>query len=385
MNAPLVDVGPYAVSVAVVTHRARSGMLAAFERSWPDVRFTAHSGGAAVPSPDDALTGVLSAWRAVGTGATHHLVLQDDVSLCPGFLDQLATSLSADPGRTFSMFTEWGSKTAQVVRIAALTGAGWAGVGDPWLPAPAVVMPAATARGFAGYLAEQLSLGEKRDAFLLLSYLDTLGQQALISVPNLVEHDVPFRPSLLPNGKVRGPRRTGALAGARVPAWPAEIVPLPAELPYHSPHDLVASVLSDWDGDYGWTAVPVFEWLGARGLSEAVLSELFAEGVGLAGVTPDRCPVGYDSVRESWLSAFGVGWIIAETGRTLLGPAADPWQRELADTALRTMAAGPFRRVLAPALLDEWAAQAVPLLRVALEQGGAARHRSTWAGAAPAT
>jgi hypothetical protein len=116
-----------------------------------------------------------------------------------------------------------------------------------------------------------------------------------------------------------------------------------------------------------------------------VLGELFAEGGGRAGVRPDSGPVGYDSVREVWLSAFTLGWVIAAAGRTLLGADADPWQRELADTALRTMAAGPFRRVLAPALLEAWAAQAVPLLEVALQQGGAALRRNASAGAAMAT
>lgn len=362
--------GPFRVSTAVVSHPRRAGDVARLRGHEPRLRMSVHTGSSPEPSADNALSNVLAAWRAVADSATHHMVLQDDVTPCPGFLAHLETAIDGDPDRAFSMFCEWGSKTAQLVRIAALTGAGWAAMADPWVPAPAVVMPAEQARGFAAYLEEHIHRGEKRDAFLLLTYLSELGRQAVVSVPNLVEHDVPFAPSLLPNGKVRGPRRTACLAAARPPRtpWPSEVSVLPADLPYHSPHDLAASVLSDWDGYYGWRTTPAFEWLAGHGWSLAGLGVEADAALARLGPAADCAPLGADSLRESWIGAFALGHVIGP-GRLRMGslPEAD----HLARTALRSMA-GTYRRVLAPRLLDEWAALAPPLLADAILAGAAA-------------
>lgn len=368
MTGVLTPVGDFRVSTAVVTHRRRDALVSRLRRGAPDLRMTAHRGGSWETSPDDALSNVLSAWRDVPPGATHHLVLQDDVTLCPGFLDKLERALSGSPGGCFSMFCEWGSKTAQLVRMAALSGAGWATVADPWLPAPAVVMTAELACGFAAFLERRVRDGERRDAFLLLEYLAGVGELALVSVPNLVQHDVPLSTSLLPNGKVRGPRRAACLAGPGTPAPRPSVVRLPEVLPYHSPHDLAASVLSDWDGHYGWTTTPAFEWNASRGWSPFRTDEAVRAAIADAAVDLDDLPLGFDAIRESWLGAFTLGRVMADNGLEVrMGNANDAGG--LAGTALRTLAAGTFRRVLAPRLLDAWSDTAVPLLAGALVAG----------------
>lgn len=366
--------GPMALSVAVVTHPCRATLVERIRQCEPRLEMTLHSGRSPDPSPDDALANVLSAWHAVHPAATHHLVLQDDVLPCDHFLDHLADATACAPGRAFAMFAEWGSKTAQVIRLAALNGNGWAAIADPWLPAPAVLMPAGMARGFAAYLHESVRGPEKRDAFLMLSYLKSLDMEAVVSVPNLVEHDLPLMDSLLPNGKVRGPRRT-ACAAARSPGpWPSGITRLPRILPYHSPHDLGAAMLSDWDGCYGWTTVPAFAWLAERGWSLGDIDAGFRAAVARNGLDMERAPLGTDAVRESWIAAFTLGWVAGDApGPASAGGGAHPsGTDDMASAALRTLAAGPFRRVLAPALLDRWSDLASAMLADAVRCGRAA-------------
>jgi hypothetical protein len=367
--------GPFAVSAAVITHPSRGRLVERLRRREPRLRFTLHSGPSPECSMENALASVLSAWRAVPPGATHHLVLQDDVLPADRFLDHLANAIACAPERAFSMFSEWGSKTAQTIRLAALSGHGWAAVADPWLPAPAVVMPADMARGFAEYLQVRLREGEKRDAFLLLSYLASLGSEPVVSVPNLVEHDLPLVESLLPNGKVRGPRRAACPAGRPPGPWPPGVTRLPPCLPYHSPHDLGAVILSEWDGHYGWQTTPAFSWLAERGWSLPDIDGGFRQTVARTGIDMDAAPLGADAIRESWLAAFTLGWISGDAFRGA-GWTCAADLRETPAAALRSLAAGAFRRVLAPRLLDSWSDRAVPMLADAVLCGHAEGARS---------
>jgi hypothetical protein len=130
-----------------------------------------------------------AAWRAVTPDATHHLVLQDDVELCEGFLDAVLAAVAIRPGDALALFTEWGSRTAQLSRIAAIRGAGWAEAVDEYVPSLALVLPAETARRFGRYAARD---GVAADDVAMRAFLDELGMAAYVCLPNLVEHrDVP--------------------------------------------------------------------------------------------------------------------------------------------------------------------------------------------------
>ncbi|WP_433616651.1 hypothetical protein ACQP2P_15395 [Dactylosporangium sp. CA-139114] len=323
----------------------------------------------AMPSPDAALRTALRAWQSVADGATHHLVLQDDVVLSPAFDDKLARAVATDPSRTFSLFSEWGSKTAQTIRMASFSGCGWAPVADPWLPAPAVLMPAARAAEFGTFLAASMARGERRDAFLLLHFLQSLGEPALVCVPNLVQHDDPLQPSLLPNGKVRGPRRTACFSSDPAPMtrWAERVLQLPDHLPYHSPHDLVASVCFDRDPSYAWRTEPVFAWLAHRGWSLERLDTAFRLLARQHRLVVDELPIGHDSLKESVLGAFATGWILADLG----GPhsTAPDVRSASAVASLQTMAAGPFRRVLSDRHLRSLSERMLPLLADAIAAG----------------
>lgn len=374
----LTPVGDHLVSVVVMTHGSRAGLLGELVAAEPRLRLTIVRDDSPESSPDHALRTALRAWHSVAAGATHHLVLQDDVVPCPRFVERLGSAIDCDPARPFALFSEWGSKTAQVIRLAALSGCGWAEVADSFLSAPAVLMPAGMAREFAEFLARRMSDGEKRDAFLLHHYLRSVGWDPVVCVPNLVEHDHPLRPSLLPNGKVRGPRRTACFAGSTPLAttWPVGVRNLPPYLPYHSPHDLIASVLTDRDGDGTWRTEPAFAWFGGRGLSLDDLTCLADDSMRRVGLTGDSLPLGMDAVRESWLGAFATGWLLAESG-SLGDPSRPVNQGPVQSTALRTMAAAAYRRVLSPQLLDRIQVELAPLVTEALTTG---YRTSRWCG-----
>ncbi|WP_305783553.1 hypothetical protein [Symbioplanes lichenis] len=371
----------YRLSAVVMTHPSRRPLLDRLRQSCPSIHFEAVEDADAAPSPDGALATALRAWRSVDPGATHHLVLQDDVVLSPAFDEKLARAIDADPARSFSLFSEWGSKTAQTIRLAAFSGCGWAPVADPWLPAPAVLMPAGRAREFGDFLAARIAQGERRDAFLLLHFLESVGEQAMVCVPNLVQHDDPPQPSLLPNGKVRGPRRTACFSNdpEPPPRWAEGVLRLPDNLPYHSPHDLVASICFDRDAAYGWRTEPVFAWFGRHGWSLDRLDAMFRQLVRDSGIEVSDQPVGYDSLKESVLGALATGWTVADAGNGRAGYPDVTSAVSLA--ALQTMAAGPFRRVLSNRLLLSLPRRVAPLLAAAVTAGAAGRHETTGADA----
>jgi hypothetical protein len=123
------------------------------------------------------------AWAAVAPDATHHIVVQDDTVLCRDFADRVAEAVTARPGQAVCLYTEWGSDSSYAVRLAALTGAGWADVIDDYVPTQALVLPAELARGF-GMFTDYIG---PHDDHAMHRYLARVGVAAHVTVPNLVE------------------------------------------------------------------------------------------------------------------------------------------------------------------------------------------------------
>jgi hypothetical protein len=106
----------------------------------------------------------LRAWGAVAPDAAHHLVVQDDCLLCEGFADLLLAAVTARPADALCFFTEWGSRTADALRLAALEGPAWTPALDIYVPTLAAVLPAAVARGFAQSCADAGEFPDGRDS-----------------------------------------------------------------------------------------------------------------------------------------------------------------------------------------------------------------------------
>lgn len=324
------------LSVAVMAHPSRGPAARRLQADLaalaPEVVFDPEPDG-----PPSALRTARRAWGAVAPGATHHLVLQDDVVPCTGFAARIAEAARARPDDGLAFFTEWGSRTAHMVRIAALTGASWARAVDEYVPAPALMLPASVARGFDEY-ARLKADRTTPDDVVLDDYLRELGVGCYVSVPNLADHLE--APSLTGNDHM-GARRCVCLpADGDPPAdWTGPAIEALPMVPQFSWWEGL-SCIRVRDGDRyrkEWTA-PI---LAERGLTAAELRATCAAAV------PDavRGIVSELLITQWWLTACALGMVAADLGLSADRiPAAA--RRPVAARALATMFPGGVRRFL---------------------------------------
>jgi hypothetical protein len=325
------------LSVAVMTHPAR---LAAARR------LAGRLGGEATiacdPAPEDGpatLRTARLAWRQAGPDATHHLVVQDDVRVRPGFVDRVAEAVARFPGHALAFFAEWGSATATAVRVAALRGEGWAPVVDHYVPTQALVLPVAVAREVDGFLAGLAP--DTPDDHALRDLLGRRGVPCLVSVPNLVQHD--DVPSLIGNADM-GLRRAvcyaPVLADARVDG--AEALDPPAGLPYFSWWDRAAEFrIWDHPGGSTWRGIPLDDFFTTVGLAAATVRDGLSGATDrLAGGDPGGLAVPAPALVDLWLTGFAIGLLAA--GGTGDEDRVRP-RRPVAALALRSLAPGALR------------------------------------------
>ncbi|MGD3107184.1 hypothetical protein [Streptomyces sp. YGL11-2] len=171
------------VSSAVMTHPRRR------ERAEGLARRLGLDAVVVDPSPDaapSALRTAVRAWQAVGPGASHHLVVQDDVSASEGLLSQVARAVARHPTEALAFYTHWNSRNGAAVRLAALAGAAWVrGVPEEFTPTQAVCLPAAQAEAFHRYARGSAVV---HDDEILSELLRKEGRMGLMAVPNIVEH-----------------------------------------------------------------------------------------------------------------------------------------------------------------------------------------------------
>ncbi|AUH39368.1 hypothetical protein [Streptomyces sp. CMB-StM0423] len=140
------------------------------------------------PSP---LRTAKAAWAAVAPGATHHLVVQDDAHLAPGFAGHVTALLERHPDRAVSLSVLWVSPyNSYRVRQAAVGGyasvrlAPW-----EWVPSLALALPADTARELAAYLAEFPDDTRDDDEHIAV-FCAERGIPVVAPVPHLLDHGV---------------------------------------------------------------------------------------------------------------------------------------------------------------------------------------------------
>lgn len=179
---------------AVITHPDRAARAARLVAGAPpgllDVVVDPEPGG-----PPTALRSTLRAWSAVPAAATHHLVLQDDVVLAPGFFEHAGRAAAAFPSAALAFFANWNSRNGAAVRVGALTGADWVGAASEYTPCAALLLPAEVAAGYGGF-ARGRPAGWSEDV-IMNRYLRARGVPTYVAVPNPVEHA--RLPSLLGN------------------------------------------------------------------------------------------------------------------------------------------------------------------------------------------
>lgn len=195
------------LSCAIMAHPSRASnayaLAAALPELSPEVVFDPEPDG-----PPATLRTARAAWSAVAPDSTHHLVLQDDATPVEGMTDSLIALLRDHPEPPVSLFCEWGSGTASMVRWGALGGFGLVECVDSYVPTVGLVLPSET----AGTLVEAIDglAPDEPDDEAIARFLEASGRSAFVTVPNLVQHDGDG--SLVGNDHVMGVRRSALLA-----------------------------------------------------------------------------------------------------------------------------------------------------------------------------
>ncbi|GAA2262900.1 hypothetical protein GCM10010232_63330 [Streptomyces amakusaensis] len=172
------------VSSAVMTHPVRRAQA-------EELCARLGLGGLAMdPAPDDspsALRTALVAWSRIAEGATHQLMIQDDVAAPPDFLDLVAHCADRFPGEALAFYTNWHARNGAAARLAALAGAGWVrAVPEEFAPTLAITLPVALAHAFRAYAGRT---GERHDDEVMAAFLRQDGRRsALLAVPTVTEH-----------------------------------------------------------------------------------------------------------------------------------------------------------------------------------------------------
>ncbi|MGI5208555.1 hypothetical protein ACQEU6_44175 [Spirillospora sp. CA-108201] len=178
------------VGVSIMYHPRRA------DRVPPLVRDCAPLEAAPVrdPDPDGApspLRTAKRAWARIQDGVTHHMVLQDDIALAPGFAEQVHEAVARHPEDGVSFYSHWNSpQNSYLVRRAAVAGASYAPLSlTEWTPCQGFVLPVDRARELAAYLAEIPDEVQDDDEMVAV-FCRKQGIPVVATVPHLVDHGV---------------------------------------------------------------------------------------------------------------------------------------------------------------------------------------------------
>ncbi|MEV7279427.1 hypothetical protein [Streptomyces sp. NPDC093111] len=263
----------------------------------------------------------LAAWEAIEEGATHQLVVQDDMVLSESFFDRVRLAVDAMPDAALALFALWDSRNGAAVRFGALAGARWVGAVNEYFPCVAIVLPRAVAEGFVTYGRERL--GGWPDDILMHRYLKEHRVPRYVSVPSLAEHE--DRGSLSGNA-FRGPRRSVCfLPGDRPGDEGARLTGLEV-LPFFKHGVARCAVRVAGPGPERWLHMDAEQYLRGRGVPGSLLVP-----PGPERDAPD--------VRGTWLTALAMGHEAAR--RDPDGPAPGPEPRpEVYAEAMATIGTG---------------------------------------------
>ncbi|WP_181770459.1 NAD-dependent epimerase/dehydratase family protein [Amycolatopsis pittospori] len=241
------------------------------------------------PEPDGPPTALRTAklaWSSVPEGATHFLVLQDDVQLADGFFEHARKAAERLPEEAIAFYANWNSRNGAAVRMAAAAGADWATAVNEYAPCVAMMLPAEIARGYAPF-SDAHQDGWPCDV-LMFRYLQSVGVKIRIAVPNTVEHS--GLPSVAGND-AHGLRRSSCFSGVA----PSDVGTEIAEhevIPFHKHVTSECAVRGDGYWDY----------LGTERLLRR------------SGISPQECRTEFERGEElsegawqTWLTAFAMG------------------------------------------------------------------------------
>ncbi|MEV4847547.1 hypothetical protein AB0K20_30590 [Micromonospora matsumotoense] len=184
----MATINPIEISVVVMHHPRRSDRIPALLAACQPlpVQVVVDPDPDGPPSP---LRTAKRAWAAIAPGATHHVVLQDDILPTAGFAEHLHRALAARPtdGVTLSV-QQTSPRNSYAVRRTALAGRPFAQMSAAeWTPTLALALPVAYAEELARFLAG-IPDEDVDDDGPVTRFCAERAIQVVATVPNLVEH-----------------------------------------------------------------------------------------------------------------------------------------------------------------------------------------------------
>ncbi|MEU2671463.1 hypothetical protein ABZ622_21835 [Streptomyces sp. NPDC007164] len=238
----------------------------------------------------------LAAWSAIEDGATHQLVIQDDMVLSDSFFDRVRSAIEELPDSALALFALWDSRNGAAVRFGAMAGARWVGAVNEYFPCVAIVLPRRVAEGFVAYGRQRL--GGWPDDILMYRYLCANGVSRHVAVPNLAEHE--DRGSISGNA-FRGPRRSVCYVPGDEVGDEGRTLTGPAVIPFFKYGVAKCAVRVAGPGQERWLHLDAEQYLRGAGLSPALLR-------------PPGGGAGEADVRGTWLTALAMGYEAARAG-----------------------------------------------------------------------
>ncbi|MFB6815192.1 NAD-dependent epimerase/dehydratase family protein [Streptomyces sp. NPDC056347] len=283
------------LSAVVMTHPRRRAAAEELARSVPGglLRVVMDPDPTGTPS---VLRTALAAWSSIEEGATHQLVVQDDMVLSESFLDRVRCAIEELPDAALALFALWDSRNGAAVRMGAMAGARWVGAVNEYFPCVAIVLPRRVAEGFVAY--GRRRLGGWPDDILMHRYLGARGVPRYVAVPNLAEHE--DRGSISGNA-FRGPRRSVCFVPGDRPGQEGRTLTGQTVLPFFKHGVAQCAVRVTGPGPERWLHLDAEQYLRGAGLPDALLRP---PGAGACG--PD--------VRGTWLTALAMGFEAARGG-----------------------------------------------------------------------
>ncbi|MEV3873545.1 hypothetical protein [Streptomyces sp. NPDC049906] len=290
----------YRISSVVMTHPKRLPAAEALARSAPPgaLRVVMDPDPGGRPS---VLRTALAAWSSIEEGATHQLVVQDDMILSEGFFARVRRAVEHRPDAALALFALWDSRNGGAVRLGALSGARWVRGVNEYVPCVALVLPRAVAAGYVAYGRRRLDAWP--DDILMQQYLRTRGTPAYVSVPNLVEHD--DRGSISGNA-FRGPRRAVCFLPDDPVVDETTALESPGVVPFFKHGRAQCVVRMTGPGPQRWLHLECADYLSGQGVDIARYKSANIE----LTKAPDP-----GAAQETWLTAFTMGFVHRTEGR----------------------------------------------------------------------
>lgn len=139
-------------------------------------------------APANPLRAAVAAWRAHTQSATHHLVVQDDITPAPNFLEEVKRAIRLFPTSAIAFYTCWDGPNSAAVRLAVLAGCDWVkAMANDYFPTQAMVMPTALIEDYLD-LAVPASKVQYEDDEVMADFLRVRNIPAVLSAPSRVNH-----------------------------------------------------------------------------------------------------------------------------------------------------------------------------------------------------